>query len=67
MLYLGEIYFSIAISLVIYLYYKLTFWKRQQIPNLITYSFKAFCNVIHSADLDCINIYGKLIGFVSNK
>jgi hypothetical protein len=53
---------ALIILLMIYLYFKLTFWKRQGIPNDVLYTYKALNNVLHLSDWNCIKTKGKIIG-----
>jgi hypothetical protein len=59
-----KIFFAsmILISLLLYLRYKLTFWKRQGIPNVIFHTYKLINNVTHLNDFDCIKAHGKIVG-----
>jgi len=63
---LSRIIILVLISLVYYIYYKLTFWKRQNIPNIVSHSANAFQNYVHLADQNCIQKYGNIVGFVIN-
>jgi hypothetical protein len=63
-----EVFVIFLISFVIYLYYKLTFWKRLNVPNIICHNIRAFFNHIDVFDQKCIQENGKIIGseFVKN-
>ncbi len=56
-----EVFVIILISFV-YLYYKLTFWKRLNVPNIIFHNIRAFFNQIDVFDQKCIQENGKIIG-----
>ncbi len=57
---------SIIICIIIFISYKLTFWKRQKIPNKITHILSLFSYPIHLADQKLIEKYGKIVGFVQS-
>ncbi len=57
-----EVFVIISISLVVYLYYKLTFWKRLNVPNIIFHNIRAFFNQIDVFDQKCIQQNGKIVG-----
>jgi hypothetical protein len=57
-----EVFVIILISLVVYLYYKLTFWKRLNVLNIIFHNIRAFFNQIDVFDQKCIQENGKIIG-----
>jgi hypothetical protein len=63
-----EVFLIFLISFVIYLYYKLTFWKSLNVPNIIFHNTRAFFNQIEVLDQKCIQENGKIIGseFVKN-
>jgi hypothetical protein len=54
----------ILFSLFVYFYYKLTFWKRQKIPNILLHSLRAFVRPSFSVDQECIQKYGNVFGLV---
>ena len=58
----GLCFIALIVILVFYLIYKLTFWKRQGIPNNILYTYKIFNNVMSDIDWNCIKTYGKIVG-----
>lgn len=55
----------LTIGLFIYIILKLTFWKRQNIPNIVNHWFKTIvCNNQYLSDFQLIQKYGKIVGFV---
>jgi len=56
------VFLIFLISFVVYLYYKLTFWKRLNVPNIIFHNIRAFFNQIDVFDQKCIQQNGKIIG-----
>jgi hypothetical protein len=57
-----KVFLIFFISFVVYLYYKLTFWKRLNVPNIIFHNTRAFFNQIDVFDQKCIQENGKIIG-----
>jgi hypothetical protein len=53
---------SLIIILIGYIKYKLTFWKRQGIPNDVFHTYKSFKNVMQINDWNCIKTNGKVVG-----
>ena len=60
----GLCFIALIVILISYLIFKLTFWKRQGIPNNILHNFKILNNVMSDHDWNCIKTYGKVIGYV---
>ena len=60
----GLYFIALVVLLISYLRFKLTFWKRQGIPNNITFIYKTFNNVMSENDWNCIKSYGKVVGYV---
>ncbi len=56
----------ILFTLFVYFYHKLTFWKRQKIPNIYLHSLRAFVRPSFSVDQKCIQKYGNVFGLVFN-
>jgi hypothetical protein len=63
-----KVFLILLISFIVYLYYKLTFWKRLNVSNIIFHNTRAFFNQIDVFDQKCIQQNGKTIGseFVKN-
>jgi hypothetical protein len=53
---------SLIIILIGYIKYKLTFWKRQGIPNDVFHTYNSFKNVMQINDWNCIKTNGKVVG-----
>ncbi len=56
------VFLIVLILFVSYLRYKLTFWKRQGIPNDVLHTYKSFNTVLHMNDCNCIKTNGKIVG-----
>jgi hypothetical protein len=63
-----KVFLIFLISFVVYLYYKLTFWKRLNVPNIIFHNARSFFNQFDVFDQKCIQENGKIVGseFVKN-
>ncbi len=56
------LFLSLIIILISFVKYKLTFWKRQGIPNDVFHAYKSFKNVMQINDWNCIKTNGKIVG-----
>ena len=55
---------TFVILIMIYFNYKLNFWKRQGIPNIILHNYKLLTNEVSKTDFNCIKTNGKVVGYV---
>ena len=60
----GLCFIALIVILICFLIFKLTFWKRQGIPNNISHNYKIFNKVMTDHDWNCIKTYGKVVGYV---
>jgi hypothetical protein len=56
------VFLAVIILLITYVKYKLSFWKRQGIPNDVFHTYKSFKNVMQTNDWNCIKTNGKIVG-----
>lgn len=52
----------LVVLLCLYIYWKLTFWSRQNIPNEVSSIWNRFSKPFHIADLEGTKKYGPIIG-----
>jgi hypothetical protein len=56
------VFLAVIILFITYVKYKLSFWKRQGIPNDVFHTYKSFKNVMQTNDWNCIKTNGKIVG-----
>lgn len=59
---LGPVILALILLAVAYIYWKLTFWKRQLIPNDVASIYNRFLKPFHLADQEAYRKFGEVIG-----